>query len=305
MTDMMDDISLTKRLLEQFLVVAEEKHFGRAAERLSMSQPPLSQSIQRLERGLAVRLFERSPGGVRLTAAGEAFAVDARRLLDAQSAAIGRARRIASGLAGDVRVGYVSILSHHYLPGLLRAAAEELPGLRIHLHQDSSAAVAEMVRSGTLDLGFLRDPSRLSDELTRHDFAVERIIAAVPHDHPLADADEINLGSLGNEDFVLPDATQLPVLAQQIQLACSEAGFTPRGRAVADDLTGLFSYVASGLCIALLPERLRDFAVPGVSFVMLHGASRRLETTVVAVRRPEADAAVLRLLELISRRMAE
>ncbi|MFD7597440.1 LysR family transcriptional regulator [Kitasatospora sp. NPDC059812] len=301
---MAEDINLTKRLLEQFLAVAEEKHFGRAAERLSMRQPPLSQSIQRLERGLGVQLFRRGPGGVSVTAAGEAFAVDARRLLDAQSAAIDRVRRVASGLDGDVRVGYVSILSHHYLPDLLRAAAEELPGLRIHLHQDSSVAVADMVRSGELDLGFLRDPSPLSADLASREFAVERIAAALPHDHPLVGAGEIDLADLRDEDFVLPDATALPTLAQQVQLACHDAGFTPRSRAVADDLTGLFSYVASGLCVSLVPERLRDFPIPGVAYVPLRGESPHLETTVVAVHRPGVDEAVHRLLELITRHTA-
>ncbi|MEU6770040.1 LysR substrate-binding domain-containing protein [Streptomyces sp. NPDC046759] len=297
-----DDISLTKRLLEKFLVVADEKHFGRAAERLSMSQPPLSQSIQRLERGLGVQLFQRGPGGVTLTPAGEAFAVDAQRLLDAQAAAIERVRRVASGLDGEVRVGYVSVLGHYYLPGLLRASAEELPGLRIHLRQEPTATLADMVRSGTLDLGFIRDPTPLSADLVTQEFAVERIAAAVPHDHPLAEADDIGLEDLRNEDFVLPGAAALPAMAQQVQLACHEAGFIPRSRAVADDLTGLIGYVASGLCVSLLPERLRGFPVPGVAFVPLRGESPYLRTTVVAVRRPEADVAVLRLLELITRR---
>jgi DNA-binding transcriptional LysR family regulator len=297
---MAEDINLTKRLLEQFLVVAEEKHFGRAAERLVMSQPPLSQSIQRLERGLGVRLFDRGPGGVSLTPAGEAFVVDAQRLLNAQSAAIERVRRIAGGLEGDVRLGYVSVLSHHYLPRLLRAAAEKLPGLRIHLHQDSSVAVADMVRSGALDLGFLRDPAPLSDDLVSKVFAVERVAAALPLEHPLAGADEIGLAELRDDDFVLPDAVALPTLARQLQLACHDVGFVPRIRAVADDLSGLFSYVASGLCVSLLPELLREsFPIPGIVLVPLRGASGHLETSVVAVHRPEADAAVLRLLELI------
>ncbi|WP_237522135.1 LysR family transcriptional regulator [Streptomyces sp. SID1328] len=304
MSNMLEDIQLTRRLLEQFLVMADERHFGRAAERLGMSQPPLSQSIQRLERGLGVRLLDRGPGGATLTAAGEVFAVDAQRLLDTQSAAIERARRVAAGLEGDVRVGYVSILSHHYLPGLLRAAAEELPGLRVHLHQDSAVALAEMIRNGTLDLAFLRDPAPLSADLVSLDFAVERIAAAVPRRHPLADAGQIGLGDLRDEDFVLPDPTALPTLAHQVQLACREAGFTPRTRAVSDDLTGLFSYVASGLCVSLLPERLRDFHVAEVAFVPFAERSPYLETTLVAIRRPDADAAVLRLLELITRRMS-
>ncbi|MFE6748232.1 LysR substrate-binding domain-containing protein [Kitasatospora purpeofusca] len=299
------DINLTNRLLEQFLVVVEEKHFGRAAERLSMSQPPLSQSIQRLERGLGVRLFDRGPGGATPTPAGEAFAVDARRLLDAQAAAIERVRRVAGGLEGTVRVGYVSILSHHYMPGLLRAAAEELPGLRVQLHQASSAAVAGMTRSGALDLGFVRDPSPVSADLVSREFAVERLAAALPLDHPLAGADGVALADLRDEEFVLPDRRALPALAQQVQLACREAGFTPRTRAEADDITGLFGYVAAGLCVSVLPEHLRDFPIPGLAFVPLRDTSPHLDTSVVVVHRPEADAAVLRLLELLGRRTGE
>ncbi|MGW2937492.1 LysR substrate-binding domain-containing protein [Streptomyces sp. NPDC001156] len=299
MADMLNDISLTVRLLEQFLVVADEKHFGRAAERLGMSQPPLSQSIQRLERGLGVRLFERGPGGVRLTSAGAAFVLDARRLLDAQEAAIERVRRVASGLEGDIHVGYVTILSHLYVPRLLRAVAEEMPGLRVHLHQDSSVAIAEKVRSGTLDLGYLRDASTLSGDLASEVFAVERLTAALPQDHPLAEADQIGLEDLRDHDFVLPNVTALPALAEQVHLACRQAGFTPRRRAVADDLSGLLSYVASGLCVSLLAEGLQDFGVPGIAFVPVRGSSPYLETTVFAVYRPDADAAVLRVLEVI------
>ncbi|MEV0275884.1 LysR family transcriptional regulator [Streptomyces sp. NPDC050610] len=297
---MASDINLSRRLLEQFLVVAREKHFGRAAELLGMSQPPLSQSIQRLERAVGARLLERGSGGVRLTAAGEVFAADARRLLDLQTAMVERARRVASGLEGEVRVGYVSLLSHLYLPTMLRTAAERLPGLRVHLHHGSSQEVADRVRTGALDLGFLRDPARLSDDLVSRVIATERIGAAVPSEHRLADTGGIALSQLREEDFVLPDPTALPVLAEQLQNVCHQAGFTPRGAVVADDLSGLFSYVAAGLYVSLLPEDLRHLAVPGVSFVPLHGPTGRLDTTVYAVYRPDADRAVIRLLEMIT-----
>ncbi|MFF4160240.1 LysR substrate-binding domain-containing protein [Streptomyces sp. NPDC001678] len=296
-------MEFTKRLLEQFLVLAEEKHFGRAAERLSMSQPPLSQAIQRLERGLGVTLLDRGPGGVRLTPAGAAFTVEARRLLDAQAAAVERVRRVAHGLEGDVRVGYVSILSHRHLPRLLRAAADELPGLRVHLRQDSTAALVEMIGTGALDLAFLRDPSPIPDGLEVHALSVERAVAAVPDGHRLAKAASIALADLRDEDFVLLSATALPGLALQAQRACQEAGFTPRRRAEADDLSGLVGYVAAGLCVSLLPEDLRDFAVPGITFVPLRDSSPYLRTTVAAVHRPDADAAVRRLLGLIARHL--
>ncbi|MET9414376.1 LysR family transcriptional regulator [Streptomyces klenkii] len=294
-------MEFTKRLLEQFLTLAEEKHFGRAAERLSMSQPPLSQAIQRLERGLGATLLDRRPGDLRLTPAGAAFAVEARRLLDAQAAVVERVRRVAQGLEGDVRVGYVSILSHRHLPRLLRAAAEELPGLRVHLHQDSTATLVDMLRSGALDLAFIRDPSPVSDDLAAHDFASERIVAALPDAHRLAGSDSIALEDLRDDDFVLLNGTALPGLALQARLACREAGFTPRCRADADDLTGLLGYVAAGLCVSLMPEDLRDFPVPGIAFVPLRGSSPYLRTTVAAVRRTDADAAVHRLLDLITR----
>lgn len=290
------DINLSRRLLEQFLTVAREKHFGRAAERLGMSQPPLSQSIQRLERTVGVRMFDRGPGGVELTAAGKEFAADAQRLLDLQTAAVARARRVDAGLRGQVRVGYVSLLSYLYLPTMLRAAAARLPELRIHLQHDSSAGVVDQVRAGTLDLGFVRDPARLGDDVVSTVVATERIGAALPEGHPLARSRRIDLAELADEDFVLPDPASLPVLAEQLHTACREAGFTPRAVAAADDLSGLFGYVGAGLCVSLVPEGLRHLAFAGVSLVPLRGSSGNLDTAVHALHRPDADPAVLRLL---------
>ncbi|WP_254392011.1 LysR family transcriptional regulator [Streptomyces buecherae] len=298
---MADDMNLSRRLLEQFLVVAQEKHFGRAAERLGMRQPPLSQSIQRLERVVGARLLDRGPHGVRLTPAGESFAADARRMLDLQSAAVARARRISTGLEGDVRIGYVSLMSQLYLPTMLRTAAERLPGLRVHLQHGSSAGVADRVRTGTLDLGFLRDPRRLADDLVSRVIATEPIAAAVPRDHRLAHAvDGIALAELAREDFVLPDPGALPVLAEQVQLACRQAGFAPREVATADDLTGLFSYVAAGLCVSLAPAGLRHLTGTGVTLLPLRGGTGHLDTAVYAIHRSDADPAVTRLLELIT-----
>ncbi|MFC8491544.1 LysR family transcriptional regulator [Streptomyces sp. NPDC057235] len=299
MSDRPNDIALSRRLLEQFLTVAREGHFGRAAELLGMSQPPLSQSIQRLERMLGVRLLDRGPGGARPTAAGQVFAADAQRLLDLQGAAVARARRVADGVEGDLRVGYVSLLSHLYLPAVLRAAAEELPGLHIHLRHGSSAAVADQVRTGSLDLGFLRDPARLSADLVSAVVATERIEAAVPRGHHLAGTGGIELDQLRDEDFALPDPTALPVLAEQVHLACHRAGFTPRGTVLADDLSGLLSHVAAGRCVSLLPAGARQLTDEAVLLPLL-GDTGDLRTTVRAVHRTDADPTVTRLLQVIA-----
>lgn len=299
MEHMPEDIALSRRLLEQFLTVAREGHFGRSAELLGMSQPPLSQSIQRLERMLGVRLLDRGPGGARPTAAGRVFAADAQRLLDLQGAAVARARRVADGVEGDLRVGYVSLLSHLYLPAVLRAAAEELPGLRIHLRHGSSAAVADQVRTGLIDLGFLRDPARLSADLVSAIVATERIEAAVPRGHRLAGTGGIGLDRLRDEDFALPDPTALPVLAEQVHLACHGAGFTPRGIVLADDLSGLLSHVAAGRCVSLLPAGARQLTDEVVLLPLL-GDTGDLRTTVRAVHRTDADPTVTRLLQVIA-----
>ncbi|MFB7032734.1 LysR family transcriptional regulator, partial [Streptomyces sp. NPDC056295] len=261
---------------------------------------PLSQSVQRLERTVGVRLLDRGPGGVRPTPAGAVFAEDARRLLELQTAAVTRARRVAAGLEGEVRVGYVSLLGQLYLPTLLRAAADELPGLRVRLLHGSSVTVVDQVRTGLLDLAFLRDPARLAEDLVDTVVAVERISVALPSGHALAGADAADLARLSGEDFVLPDPAALPTLAEQLRLACRRAGFAPRAAAVADDLSGLLSYVAAGLGISLLPEELRHFPAGGVSFVPLSGPAGPLRTAVHAVHRPDPDAAVTRLLELVT-----
>ncbi|MFH8553772.1 LysR family transcriptional regulator [Streptomyces celluloflavus] len=294
-------MELTQRLLQQFVVLAEEQHFGRAAERLVMSQPPLSQAIQRLERGLGVALFDRGPRGARLTPAGRAFAEDARRLLEAQAAAIDRVRRIASGHEGELRLGFISSLGYDLLPRLLRRTHAELPGLRLHLSQHSSAELLGMLHTGTLDLALVRLPVTGADQLTVRQIGVERLVAVLPERHPLAAESSLDLSELAEQEFALPKPGALPGLTQQVALACAQAGFTPRPRGRADDLPGLLGYVAAGLCLALAPAQVRSLGIPGVTCRPLRGASPYLETAVAAVHRPDGpDAAVQQVLGMLA-----
>ncbi|WP_223281096.1 LysR family transcriptional regulator [Streptomyces antnestii] len=297
---MADTMDLTQRVLEQFVVLAEERHFGRAAERLSMSQPPLSQAIQRLERRLGVRLVERSTRAVRLTPAGEAFAQDARHLLQAQHAAVERARRIAHGTEGELHLGFVSGLAHAFLPRVLRAAQNQLPGLRLHLHQNASVELAAMVRSGRLDLAFVRGPLADADALDLHPLAVERLAVALPEGHPLAHHASLRLSDLATEDFALPSLTALAGLAEQVTSACRAAGFAPRDAARADSLPGLLSHVAAGNCVCLVPEQVRESALPAVAFRTLKDTSGNLALSILAATRAgQDDPAVRRILALL------
>ncbi|MFD5462955.1 LysR family transcriptional regulator [Kitasatospora sp. NPDC127059] len=297
-------MELTPRLLEQFVVLAEEQHFGHAARRLSMSQPPLSQAIQRLERGLGVLLLERTGRGVRLTAAGVAFAADARRLLEAQEAAVARARRISRGAEGTVRVGYVSSLGHWHLPQLLAVAARELPGLRLEVRQRASAELAEQVRQGAMDLALVRLPVPDLAGLRVREAAQEHTVLAVPSGHPLAGAGSVPLVRLREEEFVTAAQPAMPRIRALIEDACREAGFELRVRAQAEDLTGMLGYTAAGVCVCFVPERLATLGHPRIRFVAIEGGER-LVTTVAALSRPDADPAVASLLDLLERHRPE
>lgn len=298
-------MELTPRLLEQFVVLAEEQHFGRAARRLSMSQPPLSQAIQRLERGLGVLLLERTGRGVRLTAAGAAFAADAERLLEAQDAAVARARRISRGVEGTVQLGYVSGLGYWHLPRLLTVAAREVPGLRLNVRQRGSAELAERVREGAVDLALVRLPVTDLAGLKVQEVAKERTVLAVPLGHPLAGAASVPLSRLGDEEFVTAAPQAMSQIRELVQDVCREAGFVPRSHAQAEDLTSMLGYTAAGVCCCFVPERVAALGHPMVRFVPLESDADRLVTTVAALSRPAADAAVVTLLELMKRHRPE
>lgn len=288
-------MELTQRMLEQFVAVAEELHFGRAAQRLAMTQPPLSQAIARLERAMGITLLERGTRSVRLTAAGAVFAEDATRLLAGHRAAVDRARRTALGLAGELRIGVGTLMSHRYLPDIMRVAADNLPGLHIRLdYEPSTTVMIDMVRADALDIAFVFAPIPDAPGIETTTLDSEYLAAALPEGHRLAGAAAIALHELSHENFVLPSARSLE-LGVQIQSACRQAGFTPRDYAHSDSATGLLSYVAAGLCVSLV----RRMPFPGVVFVPLDNPPPAAETTVIAIHRPKPDLTVRRLLALI------
>ena len=303
-------MDLTSRLLEQFVVLAEERHFGRAAERLSMSQPPLSQAMRRLERGLGVELLDRNTRGVRLTAAGEAFAEDARRLLDSQTGAIERARRIARGVEGSLRMGYTPSIGYWFTPRLVALAAEELPGLHVQLRQQSSRELMEAVRVGVVDVAFVRSRPYDVEGLECCRCAEESFCIGVPPGHRLARAESVRLEELADEEFVLPSPNTLPDAYHLVAAACQRAGFAPSVRAYAEDLPSIVSYTAAGVGVSFVLESVAAFSHGMVSTIALESAEMEEDRDlrvlpVFSLRRSGADTAVLRLLDLVRRQRTE
>ncbi len=291
----------SRRLLEQFVVLAEERHFTRAAARLCMAQPPLTQTMQRLERSLGVRLLERSTRQVTLTAAGEAFAVDARRLIDAHRAAEQRAMRIADGSEGTLRIGFISGVSYAALPRLIGEIRATLPAVRVHLHQRTSAELATMVQDGRLDIALVRAPLMNSDGLITQLLEDEPLICALPIDHELAETSRIDLSDLRNEVFALPSASELPGLAELIYSCCRAERFEPIDGGRADSLPGLVSLVGSGACVCLVPQEMQSVVFPTIAYRPLSSGGARLQTLLVTSELG-TDPVVTRTIEMINAR---
>jgi DNA-binding transcriptional LysR family regulator len=297
--DTIEGMDLTQRALEQFVVVAQEGHIGRAAQRLSMTQPPLTKAIHRLERALRVRLFDRTPRGVELTPAGRAFVTDAQQLLAAQAAAIRRAQRIDQGLQGQVDVGFHISVSYHHLPELLRRSAEALPGLTLRVQQKPAAELIDLVRRGRLDLALIRGPMGIPSDVAAVEVAVEGIVAVLPANHTHARRSSIRLSALRSDPFVLLSHTALPGFADKVRTACRDAGFSPHEIGYADEVSGLLGYTMAGRAVTLLAEQVGTLRHPGIVFIPLQDPSPLLMTTVIAIHRHRPDPAVQRLITLL------
>lgn len=292
-------MDISPRLLEQFLVLAEEQHFRRAAERLSMSQPPLTQAIKRLERAVGAPLIERSTRRVSLTPAGRAFALDARHLLDAQRSATERARRISSGAEGVLRLGFIGGLSYVSLPAVLARIVAELPGLQVHLQQNTSAELSEMVRVRRLDIALVRGPLLDTRDLDVVPIRTEPLVAAVPADGELAAREALDFPELRQHRFALPSRAGLPGLEELVYSYCRAAGFDPVDGGRADTFLGLVALVAGGDCVCMVPREIMHIPTPGVAYVPLGGDAPVL-TTMVVVRSERNDPVVDRVLPLVS-----
>lgn len=250
------------RQLKYFVAVAEERNFGRAAARLHLSQPPLTRQIQMLEAELGVQLFERTPRGVELTQAGEAFLQDARsiRMLVGQSAE--RAQKAGRGQAGTLDVGLYGTAMYEVLPQLFARFREEHPEVRLALHHGPTPLQLTALRQRRVVIVFERMVPR-EDDVAVELVTREPVLLALPEAHPLAALDEVPVEALRDEPMVMPSSpsSQLHNAAQELMLM---HGLEPRvEHEVADIVTGALM-VAIGLGVMLAPQSMRRLQMPGV-----------------------------------------
>jgi len=253
------------RHLRYFGVLADELHFGRAARRLSISQPPLSVAIRQLEEAVGARLFERNSKEVRLTPAGIALQRSAHQLLRQAEAAALEARDIGEGSSGRLRIGFVGAMLYRGLPQALVRFRAQYPAVRIALSElNSREQITEMLRDG-IDVGFVHT-SRMPAELHQALLMSEPFMACLPAEHPLARRRSIATASLRDQPFVLFSRDASPDYHERILGICAAAGFVPDDRHEVRHWLSVVSLVSQNLGVALVPRALRNSALSGAVF---------------------------------------
>lgn len=261
------------RDLQAFLAVAEELHFGRAAERLHMAQPPLSNRIRRLERELRLELFERSTRNCRLTDAGQRLVAPARSAVRQFEAVADAAAALASGAAGRVRLGFAGASSQRALPLLARAVRHAHPGVELVLRSQTYGHTAlDMLESGELDLAFVRLPLA-RPALRARVVEVERLVVALPEGHPLGGQEAVDLRDLAGDDFVSLSADLGSMLQDMLVRLCLEAGFRPRIVQRAPDSSTVLALVAAGAGVTITLDSVSPVQSVGVVYRPLRGVS--------------------------------
>ena len=261
------------RLLRQFIAVAEELNFRRAAERLHMAQPPLSQAILRLEEVLGYPVFERTNRKVALTPAGGTFLVTARQVLASLEEGVAATRRVAQGIEGHLRLSFIHITPYAHVLNALRAFRAASPAVQFTLREASTQEQVEWLETGQVDIALLRTPGRSTPGLRFERLSGEDIVVALPLAHRCAGQARVDLADLALEDFVASPRDLGQGFHDQLASLCLHAGFVPRVAQQARRLQTVLGLVAAGFGVALLPASLAASLPPGVAMLPLHGAA--------------------------------
>ncbi len=260
------------RHLRYFLALAEELHFGRAAKRLAISQPPLSLNIQQLEASVGAQLFVRNSREVRLTAAGQAFVPKARALLDQSVEAAQHVRNVDQGLVGHLHIGFVGAMLYRGLPQMLREFQLMHPSLQVSLQELSSQDQLMALAQERLDVGFVHT-TRVPPQLSRILVASQPFVCCLHRSHPLAGRasrqGRIALAELQGEPFAMVSRAVSPDYHDRIVTLCNGAGFHPDIRYELRHWLSVVSLVSQGLGVALVPAALEQSKLPDTVFVPL------------------------------------
>ncbi|WP_088158433.1 LysR family transcriptional regulator [Achromobacter xylosoxidans] len=274
------------RQLRQFVVLATELNYRKAAARLHMTQPPLSVAIKRLETEIGADLFERDRLGVRLTVAGGAFLREAKRLLEGADAALQAARDAAEGRMGTLRVCAVPSAALNLLPRVLPEFAQRFPHIHLRLSSGSTVGILAGLQRGELDAAFLVPPASGVPGIAITALQRERLVLAVPSGHRVAGMECARLSDLADETLVALAHSDSPGFAGEIVAACQRAGFHPRILQESSHALISLPLIAAGLGVAIVPAALRRIAIDNVAYVDLMDVADAPLTYAMALAAP-------------------
>jgi DNA-binding transcriptional LysR family regulator len=291
------DEAIELRHLRYFLAVADTLHFRKAAERLGMAQPPLSQQIRRLEEMVGHRLFDRTTRGVKLTLAGSLLAERARGTLEKVQDDLAQVRRLGRGEEGTLTVGFSGSVMFTRFPAVIEVYRRRYPKVELRLREMSTAAQIAALQDGMLDLAFLRDGDP-TDGVSVTTVRTEPFVAVLPEHHQLARRRAFRLPALSDEPFIL-FARRMGPLAFDRTIACCEAhGFRPKIVQEATQWPTIVRLVAAGLGVSLAPACVATIGIPGAVYRNVHAAAH---TTIDLAVKTGAEPVLARNFAAIAR----
>ena len=292
------------RHLRYFVVVAEERHFTRAAERLGIGQPPLSLQIQRLEREVGAQLFRRLSRGVELTEAGELLFDNARQILAQVDRTCADVKRLARGELGHLRVGFAGATYFLSLvPAIIREYRGQHPDVTVSPEQSNTPSLVEGLLEGRVDVAFIRPPILSADELEVELLVKEDMVVALPCTHPLARSGApVSLSALAAETFILFPRSIGAGLYDMVTGACERAGFIPRLGQEAPQITSIVPMVGAGFGVSIVPRSTSQIQTDEVVYLPISGDAPKAHIS-LAWRRHDRSP-VVRSFLTVARRMA-
>ena len=269
-------MTIELRHLEYFRAVAEELNFGRAAERLFISQPGLSRQIKQMEEILGVQLFERTKRRVELTAAGHFLRSEVDYIFNHLELTKTQLKEIAKGNVGELRIGFLGSAAHTVLPDFLVKISREFPGIQSSLEELSNAIQVEMLEKDRLDLGFVR-LARVPNPLQMQVVHIDTFSVVLPMGHPLTNGGFKNVGQLKEEDFILFSHDYSSIYFDKIMSICEDQGFSPRITHKSVHALTIFKLVEAGLGVAIVPTSLKEGYDLKVNFIELKNIKQKTE----------------------------
>ncbi|MEM8677423.1 MAG: LysR family transcriptional regulator [Cyanobacteria bacterium P01_G01_bin.67] len=290
------------RHLKYFVAVGEELHFGRAAAKVQITQPVISDQIRRLEQELGVKLFFRTKRTVKLTEPGKIFFTEAKQILERVDKAVSAAQKADRGELGSFTIGYTGPALYTLLPKIIRTFRDRYPQVELVLKEICTNEQVEALNSGNIEVGFLHPP--IDGEFEYISIMTEKMVLALPEDHPLSTFTEVPISKLSDQSFILFPRREGASLYSRILSICQEAGFNPKVVQEASPQPTMIGLVAAGIGVSFVSSSLENLNRPGVVYRQLDVTTPELEL-VAAWKTEQVSPVLQKFLQVVRKNISD